>query len=329
MKTTPDEAPLGRLKAIIDALCDRPIDFYPQVDDASAIKSFPTRDVMKEFGDRSRGWLSLSPGDDLDQAVQLAQASLSEVKAQTEYQDQKATRLLTVATFLLALAGALFTRLYDAFPIPLVKSLPIWEMVLIGTTYLGFGLFLMLSIFGAMVTYHATRTRFKYARDGQAVSGTGVPRSRLFYQGIIGVRPSAWSEAFVDDASGTPKLREDLQQHYLRDLVGETYLVACKTADKLRYLDPAQRLLSAALKVLIIWFALLAVLACLSVPKASEPTSMKILQGDAPLAVRVTGAPVTGLPVADRTASTSDAASVAASTPGHTEGTKSRVKAAR
>lgn len=282
-------APLGRLPAIIDALRNRPIDFYPYVDGPDRPILLKTPEIMAEFGEASENWPKLAAGDDLDAALDLAADSLKEVKAQTEYQDQKATRLLTVTSFVMALAGALFTRLNEAYPITDILSQPVPRMALVGLAYAGFGTFLLFSLFGALVTFHATRTRFKYRQDGSSLSALDEPLSRLFYQGVVTVRPSVWSRAFVDASDpANPVLQPDLKQKYLRDLVGETYLVACKTAEKLRYLDPAQRLLATALKCLLAWLALLALLACIPKEKKDEaPTQVQLVGTAAPVPVKL------------------------------------------
>ena len=64
-----------------------------------------------------------APEMSLDDAIELAKASLDEVKAQTEYQDQKAMRLLTVTTFLSALSGALFVNFSANYPLRMADSL--------------------------------------------------------------------------------------------------------------------------------------------------------------------------------------------------------------
>src|SRR5882757_8796303 len=46
----------------------------------------------------------------IESVMEKARETLDEVKGLTEYQDQKATRLLTIISFLSALAAALFAR---------------------------------------------------------------------------------------------------------------------------------------------------------------------------------------------------------------------------
>lgn len=289
----PDSTPLPIWRAVWGALRSHEVDFYPQIigaDGRSAL--LPTKEMMIEFGAASKHWKDIDATDaQLDDAIKLARQSLDEVKDQTEYQDQKATRLLTVTTFLTALSGALFTRLNDAYPIARLSEEPWCWILLIGVAYVLFGLFLLASLSGALVTYHATRTRFKYTNDDVVAKDCGSPKSRLFYRSITNVRPKVWSLSFVEGpnevTAGTkPKLRADLKCRYLTDLVGETYLVACKTADKLRYLDPAQRLLAMALRFLLFWVLALAVLAIIPHGKPSVPTQVKLIAPDSPVPVR-------------------------------------------
>lgn len=54
------------------------------------------------------------PTDAVDRVHDLARASLNEVKALTEYEDGKVSRLLTVITFLSAVVAAVFTRFASA-----------------------------------------------------------------------------------------------------------------------------------------------------------------------------------------------------------------------
>ncbi len=295
-----EQRPLSRWDALIDALAGREIDFYPQVPDGDKSKVLPTSEVMRAFNAAAETWSAL-PDKGLDEAIKLARQSLDEVKDQTEYQDQKATRLLTVTTFLTALSGALFARLNDSYPLNSMLERPCWAVILLLISYILFCAFLLTSLCGALITFHATRTRFKYAADSETAAKIGLAKSRLFYRGIVGVQPKAWADGFVDAGlivSGKPALRTDLKQLYLRDLVGETYLIAAKTADKLRYLDPAQRLLATSLALLLFWLASLPIVGVLVPSVAPRPTSVDIVSLPTP---NPSGAP-TGAPTPSPTA---------------------------
>ncbi|MEG8048999.1 hypothetical protein QP178_03525 [Sphingomonas aurantiaca] len=302
--TNPVKRPLSRWRAISHALRGDEIDYYPRVSEGGKPKLLDTDAMMREFGDASDDWTDLPGTDDdnndrLDDAIKLARQSLDEVKDQTEYQDQKATRLLTVTTFLTAFSGVLFTRMLDSYPRSSFSAQPIYAQGMLILNYLLFAAFVLSAVFGALITFHATRTRFKYIHDDEISRDDGSPRSRLFYRGILRVRPRAWALSFVAQHPASEDkvalaLDPALKQAYLRDLVGETYLVAAKTADKLRFLDPAQRLLAMSLTCLFLWLISLTVVAVFVTPPASKPTIIRVEAAGEPIEVR----PVQ--PLADR-----------------------------
>lgn len=88
-------AGLNGLAAAFLSFFDRPLDFYPRLD--TPARSVSSDEMIGRFYRRPkadfsagamRGWGNLKPDDpDLDKAIELAKASLQEVKAQTEYQD--------------------------------------------------------------------------------------------------------------------------------------------------------------------------------------------------------------------------------------------------
>lgn len=51
-----------------------------------------------------------------------ARESLAEAKSQTEYQDQKIARLLTIVSFVTAAAGTIFSKVVDSYPIDRRRS---------------------------------------------------------------------------------------------------------------------------------------------------------------------------------------------------------------
>jgi len=274
----PKDANLPAWKAAWNALWNVDVEFYPRVGEGEGAKSLSSDACIEDARKVSNHWNKLNTSDvALDGAIKLARESLTEVTKQTEYQDQKATRLLTVTTFLTAFAGALFTRVLDTYPIP---AMP-WtldlslERILITLTYVAFIAFIMMALFGALVIFHATRTRFKYPSHLKA-NETTKPWSLLFYAGILAAKPSTWMQAWVSDAEGeTPPekvaLNDTLKTQYFKNLVLETYLVAAKTADKLRYLQPAQSLLALSMRILFAWLMLMVLLfGC--VPSTKPPT---------------------------------------------------------
>jgi hypothetical protein len=282
-------AELGPVRAILGALFWRSADFYPRVVSAGSISTLETVSVVKEMSAASARWPAIAADDDLAFAINLARQSLSEVKAQTEYQDQKATRLLTITTFLTALSGALFGHFEDTYPISALPTQNTLSFVLVGLGYVGFCAFIILSLSGALVTFHATRTRFKYPKDQTTEDQEDDPKSLLFYGGLIRSRPRAWMKGWVSGGSGFEagdhaEIRQDLQQRYFQHLVQETYLVAAKTADKLRILEPAQSLLAASLRCLFAWLLVLALVGILvpSTKPVSKPLEVNLIQPSLP-----------------------------------------------
>lgn len=273
-------ATLGRVAAIWNALLWRNIDFYPRIAQDGVISTSDTVSVVREMEMASARWPTLDDDQALKTATDFAKQSLAEVKAQTEYQDQKATRLLTITTILSALSGALFSRFEDSYPIDTVIIQPLGSALLLGFGYAAFVAFVIVSLSGALVTFHATRTRFKYPPYQTTEEQERDPESLLFYGGLIRSRPCAWMRGWVTagangDAGDKPTLRGDLQQRYFRHLVSETYLVAAKTADKLRYLEPAQSLLAISLRCLFLWILLFASVSIL-VPSTKRPAHQPI-----------------------------------------------------
>src|SRR3546814_14321 len=131
----------------------------------------------------------------LHDAVKAGRETLDEVKSLTEYQDQKATRLLTIITFLSALSSILFARFVASHPLHAnfaQSSVGDYSLLLVVVTYSLFGIFAFLAISGALIVFHATHTQFRYP-DNQA----GVRErasSFLFYKSIIEVPPEAWAD---------------------------------------------------------------------------------------------------------------------------------------
>ena len=89
----------------------------------------------------------------------------------------------------------------------------------------------------------------------------------MFYQLISKAEPAAWAKQIAawQQAAAAGGPTDDLGRHlriaYLRDYVVESYLIACKTYDKIRYLIPAQTLMFWATRLFVVWiFVLTAVL---------------------------------------------------------------------
>ncbi|MBZ9803384.1 hypothetical protein [Mesorhizobium sp. ES1-6] len=274
------DAEMGWFDAIACSFFNKSIDFYPRLG-TQKIESVPSSAIIAEMVEATKHWNEFESTDaNLDKAIELARASLNEAKQQTEYQDQKATRLLTVTTFLTALAGAFFTTFTGEYPLQTIGAVPVgWSLLLAGT-YLSFVLFVLSALTGALVTFHGTRTTFKYPAEATVVGQAGPTRSYLFFREMIGVSPTGWVNSFVTaiekDGKTIAVLKPDLKVKYLENYVSEAYLVATKTADKLRYLQPAQILLASALRFLLVYVVLLVIVKATINPTKPAPDSCGI-----------------------------------------------------
>jgi hypothetical protein len=244
---------LGSFTAVWDAFRNADMSHFPiskAINPEGGLDVVIVSQILKELEDVN---LPKDPAKASEMASVMAKVreSLDEVKGLTEYQDQKATRLLTIVSFLSALAGGLLTIFSKAYPFQtyLIGSAINWQAVFVIAAYVLFGVFVVLAISGALVVFYATKTRFKWPKEAEA------PRSRLFYAGIVSAPPHAWAKSFVTGSGPNKEFvsATELQFSYTKDYILESYLVAAKVADKLRYLMPAQNILYLTVKVMLAW----------------------------------------------------------------------------
>jgi hypothetical protein len=292
------------------------IERYPEIRRNDRLVDLTNDELVRELVTATKSYEKLSPTDadkvPIDDAINLAKASLEESKKQTEYQDNKASRLLTVTSFVSALSGVLLATFADRYPLDQIKPSENDQHWLLIAGYSAFLLFVLFTLCGALVTFHATRTRFKYTSDAAITDESKPANSMLFYKGIAGTGPTGWAESYVSSQTqpglpGQPdmitgaSIRNDLKVIYFRHYVIEAYLVAAKTADKLRYLAPAQALLAWALRLLIIFVTLFA-FAVSFVPSAKPAPGatdeVKIQPVTQPVPVRIVGPPPAPAPAA-------------------------------
>jgi hypothetical protein len=255
---TEAEDKLGCIQAVLEAIRGKSISFFPRADDNRAPGKLRTLTDTEAIEAISAEVKHLAPNEDaLENALKVARESLDEVTAQTDYQDGKATRLLTILTFMSAFSGLAFNRLADGYPLSIISWADKWSSFnsgLVVVSYLLFAAFALLATSGALVTFHAIRARFRYPR---AAAKDRPPASMLFWMGISRTQPNRWAKAFVDPADAT-KVAPELRTEYLRNYIVETYLIAAKVADKVRFLEPAQRIQSWAITALFSWIIITA-----------------------------------------------------------------------
>ncbi|KWV58234.1 hypothetical protein AS156_36170 [Bradyrhizobium macuxiense] len=212
----------------------------------------PSDTGFAELSAKLDGWSI--PTDALDRVHDGAKASLAEVKALTEYEDGKASRLLTIVAFLSAVVAAVFTRFAADYPWPGFGAFgtdPFSALTI--ATYAAFFAYVLLVTGSVLIILWAVKPRFRIPKTWKAGSKPDRPTSMLFYKGILDVTAPTWGEAFI--ALGT-KEGADLKAYYAKCYIAESYLVAEKVADKLRLLKPGVGVLQAAMWVLLGFFLL-------------------------------------------------------------------------
>lgn len=194
------------------------------------------------------------PPEALDRIHDGAKASLTEVKALTEYEDGKISRLLTIIAFLSAVVGAVFTRFATDYPWPGFQA-PATNCLsaLTIAAYLAFFAYVLLVTASVLVVLGAVKPQFNVPKSWTNSAREGLPPSMLFYARILDVTAPSWGEAFVKLGTGDG---DDLKAYYARCYIAETYLVAGKVADKLRVLSPGVGALRAAMGILLLFFFL-------------------------------------------------------------------------
>lgn len=194
------------------------------------------------------------PPEALDRIHDGAKASLTEVKALTEYEDGKISRLLTIVAFLSAVVGAVFTRFATDYPWPGLRT-PAMNCLsaLTIAAYLAFFAYVLLVTASVLVILGAVKPRFNVPKSWTNSARETLPPSMLFYERILDVTAPNWGEAFVKLGTGNG---DDLKAYYAKCYIAETYLVAGKLAEKLRVLSPGVGALRAAMVILLLFFFL-------------------------------------------------------------------------
>ena len=198
-----------------------------------------TADMRQVLG----AWNPTSPEDYLEGV----RWSLETVTHLTEYQDEKANKILTAMAFLSALVGVVFAAVIDKCPYSLVSHLRAsgYQCSAIGLIVI-YGLFVLYFVLlgiGAALVVWAVKPRFNIPSTWHADKN---PASLLFYEKIAEVSGKQWASAFAQHSAN------EVQQEYLKNAIYETYLIAGKIATKLRLLQPGIGFFFASIVVLVI-----------------------------------------------------------------------------
>jgi Pycsar effector protein len=184
----------------------------------------------------------------LSEISQAAQRSLETVTHLTEYEDDKANRILTAMAFMSAFAAVVFvvipTRYSLAIPMLLIQSKLYWQASLMIATYVAFILFVITLTIGVACALYAVRPRFNV--PGTWKPDGSKPASNLFFEKISEVSPTDWANTFV-------KVDErQLLSTYIKNSVLETYLIAQKIGLKVKWLTLGGELFFWSIVMLIV-----------------------------------------------------------------------------
>jgi uncharacterized integral membrane protein (TIGR00697 family) len=188
---------------------------------------------------------------------ELSKKSLEEVKHLTEYEDEKANRILTAVAFLSALGGLLFVTLVPRNYSGAVLGLNNWNWPS-WCYYVSFALFLFFLVLGTLLVVWALKPRFNippsWGKMSKSDSNEIEPSSFLFFEQILKTGPQEWAGAFCKGSADQVKAK------YIKCNITETYLVSDKIRKKLNYMQPGIFLLWLAVIFLGIWLVSCALL---------------------------------------------------------------------
>ena len=172
------------------------------------------------------------PPEHLSEMFEATQRSLETVTHLTEYEDDKANRILTTMAFLSAFAAVIFaivpSRYPLSFPVMLMRTGFRRDAYLLFGTYGGFVVYAMTLILGVVFILHGMRPRFNVPK-GWKPDGS-KPGSYLFFAKIVEVSPTDWANSFLNAD------KDELLSGYVKNSVLETYLIAQKIVPKIKWL---------------------------------------------------------------------------------------------
>jgi hypothetical protein len=172
------------------------------------------------------------PPEHLSEMFEATQRSLETVTHLTEYEDDKANRILTAMAFLSAFAAVIFaivpSRYPLSFPVMLIRTGLRRDAYLLLGTYGGFVVYAMTLVLGVAFILHGMRPRFNIPKSWKPDGSK--PGSQLFFAKIVEVSPADWANSFLNTG------KDELLLAYVKNSVLETYLVAEKIVPKIKWL---------------------------------------------------------------------------------------------
>lgn len=212
-------------------------------------------DPAKEIFDVLKNWVKPS---DLDKFKDLTGQSLDTVTHLTEYEDEKANRILTAMAFISAFAAVLFAAVVGHYSTSYLQELwktSHWRFIFLTSGYALFSLYALAVSAGVFWSLYGMKPRFNVPKAWKTAGSR--PSSFLFFEKIIEVSPADWARAFTGTTAATSA--EDLAFEYVKNNILETYLIAQKIPSKLRPLRKANTLYIASACILVAWVVVTAI----------------------------------------------------------------------
>ncbi|MDA9398572.1 hypothetical protein XH79_07090 [Bradyrhizobium sp. CCBAU 45389] len=129
---------------------------------------------FRELAQKLAGWDI--PTEAIDTTQDSAKASLAEVKALTEYEDGKASRLLTIIAFLSAVVGAVFTRFVTDYPWPDPGSVADNKMAALTIgAYAAFLAYVLLVTISVIIILKAVKPTLNVPKSWDGAPSSGLP----------------------------------------------------------------------------------------------------------------------------------------------------------
>jgi hypothetical protein len=216
----------------------------------------------QQIADLAAELAALKP-EHVDAILPLARWSLDAVTHLTEYEDEKAKRIMTAVAFLSAIVSVAFAAIVQRYPFSTVveiRGLSIHaNSPLLVALYILFGFYFLLLTIGSAFTLYAVRPQFRIPSAWERTKTT--PGSFLFFKEILNVSGKNWGRSF------TEKTPDALNTEYAKNSILETYLIAQKIPQKLRPLEKGIACFFASTVILIVLLPLCAfTVAFLEVP---------------------------------------------------------------
>jgi hypothetical protein len=179
------------------------------------------------------------------EAIQsLTARTLDNVVHLTEYEDQKANRILTAIAFLSALSGVLFASLIPKYQDGTILLIQHWNKSVL-FYYISFAIYLLFLIVGATLVVFSLLPRFNNPASWK--EGEKEPGSLLFFEKILEIRPSMWVDYYKQ------RSLDELREKYIKGNIAESYIVSQKIRDKLVALKPGVKSLNISVILLLLW----------------------------------------------------------------------------